>query len=751
MEAEHAETHKEPSLTRHAKVFAVYLAITITVFWPIVAGITNTVVNGGGDAYQSMWNLWWVGYSLFSLHASPYFTSMIYFPVGASLVTQTLTPIAGILSIPFQLISLPFAYNIIFLLSFAAAGLFMYMLARHITGDGNAAFIAGIVFTFSSMHIAQSYGHLDWTIIGFLPLFVLSFLMMRKEEGMAYPLLAAVSFLLMTFMGDIEQGIIGVLLTIMMLVFYIARKQDRGSVLNAGFAKRFSAMVLLIAVLGSPFFIPIIQGTIQFHSLSTANQLSSISNNEIWSQGILSYFLPSPFNPFFSGISRYYSSVFGPDPTEKVAYVGYLALALAIFGVYKSYKHERVGSISIWVFLLLVFGWLSLGPFIQLGGTPTQIPGIYYLYRYVPLFNILREPGRFDIIVTICMAVLAAIGFKELVHGRMAQRMTGPDGRRRLQMITAAAVLVMLIEYSGVPLPGGQFISNMYMNASIPKAYSELGNVPGNFTVLILPDEVNLTRPALYTGMSEYYQTAFRKEMVGGYTSRVNSTQQLSVDVLPISIATSYLEHGYGFVYPSVVATNFTALNLLVLEEYHVRFISVMRGAFNKSELDLLYSYLYSNFGRPIYQGNTTIVFSTTTALLNAGDVPLAYSTDNWIPGYALCPYGSACNSTLSGMWWGADPRSVVVYVPGQYSNLTLNFTAISPGQPPNSTSLFLFSSNSTVPIGHVQLSGSPGSYSLPIQLPQGFNNLYFYIPNSTSAAGSILGFGVRNISIGYR
>ena len=115
----------------------VYLAIALVLFWPSTLNITTTVpagrvgVNaaGTGDVYLFLWDLWWLKYSLFSLHTSPYFTQFLYYPVGASLATQTLSPLAGLFSIPLQWVSLGFAYNVILFINFMLSGFFMYLLA----------------------------------------------------------------------------------------------------------------------------------------------------------------------------------------------------------------------------------------------------------------------------------------------------------------------------------------------------------------------------------------------------------------------------------------------------------------------------------------------------------------------------------------------------------------------------------------------------------------------------------------------
>ena len=112
---------KEYMMTKrqYLKPFLIYLLISLVMFWQITINIFGSAVNGHGDVYQSLFNLWWVPYAIFTLHQSPYFTSLLYYPIGANLITMTMTPLAGIFTAPLQLISSAFAYNVLFFSSFA--------------------------------------------------------------------------------------------------------------------------------------------------------------------------------------------------------------------------------------------------------------------------------------------------------------------------------------------------------------------------------------------------------------------------------------------------------------------------------------------------------------------------------------------------------------------------------------------------------------------------------------------------------
>ena len=430
------------------KLFLIYLAISLIMFWMVTINIFSYVVNGHGDVYQSLFNLWWVPYAIFVLHQSPYFTNLLYYPIGANLVTQTLTPLAGIMSWPAQLVSMAFAYNLLFFFSFALSGLFMYMFADYVVQNKYAAFIAGLVFAFSPIHIAQAYGHLDWTIIEFMPLFILFYLRTIRERKLKYAVVAALAFMLLTFMGDIEQGIMmfffAIVITILLLIF------EKKEVLNKGAIINLACMVILIIVFSSPFLVQILPKL----NAGVLNETSStVAQRMLYSVNVASFFLPSYYNGIFHGLSlSYLNQTYGltyqglqyaTDIGEKVAYLGYSVIFLILFALYRDLKESKLRRTGFWLALLVVFLWLSLGPYVQFSSIVTGIPTLYSLYVQVPLLNIIREPGRFDIVATIFIALLSAIGFAQL---------TKNFDQKKAKTYMIVFVVLILIEYNGMPL-----------------------------------------------------------------------------------------------------------------------------------------------------------------------------------------------------------------------------------------------------------------------------------------------------------
>ncbi len=728
------------SKEHYLKPLLVYLLISLVMFWQVTLNIFGYVVNGHGDVYQTLFNLWWVPYSLFALHQSPYFTSMLYYPIGANLVTQTLTPLAGIFSLPLQWISGAFAYNVLFFSSFALSGLFMYALALYITKNKYAAFIAGLIFAFSPMHIAQSYGgHLDWTIIEWVPLFLYFYIRMFNENKFKYAFLAAVSFVLLTFMGDIEQGIMVFFTTVIFTVLYMIL--HRNKLLNRASLVNFGYFIAVLVILLLPFIL-LMYPYLNSGALSVAQENTGVNSSMLWSNNLLSFFLPSYYNGIFHGASlSYYQQIYAMtyhgvsyqlNIGERVSYIGYTVLALMAIALYYDFKHNRTKHVIVWLVLGLICVWLSLGPYLQVYTTVTGIPTLFALYLKVPILNIIREPGRFDMIATLCMAIIAAFGFDYLTKNKNA--------KDAFKYFAAISVLI-LIEYNGMSL-SSQFANSLIAPTHIPLAYQQIGNIPGNFSVLILPSLANVSNtPAAYTGLATYYVTALKKPIIGGYTSRENGSQYLSVSSIPLSVSSSYLEQGYGLIYPSPIKENVSNLTALWLASEHVAFVSVIRPAYSLNSQEVLYGYLSSIFGSPVYSDNSTFVFSTANSTANAGKSLTAYTLGTWLPGYYFCTT-SSCNETFATMWWGNSTRSIAIYSPSD-QKVAMYFQTLSLV---NGMPLYVY--ENVNPLAAVKLGQAVSNYTINMTLSSGLNFITFHSQNSTIFNQTQLTYGLRNITL---
>ena len=700
-----------------------YSIIAILMFSQISGNMGRLVPGTGGDTYQNLWEIWWVGYATFALHTSIWSTHLLFWPVGANLIDQTMMPIGALLSVPFQAISVPFAYDLLFLSGFPIAGLTAFTLAKYLTHNNYASFFGGLVFTFSTIHIAQSYAHIDWIFVGWIPLALYFYLRMINGEGsIANSLGLGISFVLVSFMGDLEQSIMVVLLFILILIGYLVFKNARRKLMNRNFAIQLVLAIAFAFIIGSFGYLPVLSLITAKGGISSVNYLNTVAANEQWSDSIASFFLPSYYNGIFHNASLSYYSIYKGDPTESVSYIGYVVILLSLYAIYLKRK-----ALLMWVVIAIVFGWMATGPYLQIGGTATSIPGIYLLYHYIPGINVVREPGRFDIIFELAAAMLAAVGL-DLFMNRYAK---GQNARRNCIALLVIISIIFLIGNNGAPLSNA--VANVTSTSvHVPRVYGLISRIPGNFSIMqlpALPDQSSLD-VNLYPGEATYYSSIARKPLVGGDVTRFNNSQEISVYNIPLAVQTESLESSGRFSYLTPVIENYTNETLLTLYNYNTSFITVNRAAFNVSAETALYTYLASVFGNPVYLSNTTIAFSTANAI----NASLYRSTVS----YPLFGQWNPVSTSNGTILWLVTPTTtnqaaygaIVVYpkYPSNVSvskailageqypeNVSISFTAAAASSSGLGVKVFLLTPQSTSPteIANISLTDALRNYSI--------------------------------------
>jgi hypothetical protein len=130
------------------------------------------------------------------------------------------------------------------------------------------------------------------------------------------------------------------------------------------------------------------------------------------------------------------------DWNHEVLFPGFLAIALALIGMAAApggrTERRRLSGDGETVALYASLGglalWASLGP----------RAGLYsLLYEVVPVFSLLRAPGRTGLIVTLILALFAGFGVRAL------RRRASP---RAAPAIGAACCAAALLELTGVPI-----------------------------------------------------------------------------------------------------------------------------------------------------------------------------------------------------------------------------------------------------------------------------------------------------------
>ncbi|UCC54391.1 MAG: hypothetical protein JSV68_10575, partial [Anaerolineaceae bacterium] len=235
---------------------------------------------------------------------------------------------------------------------------------------------------------------------------------------------------------------------------------------------------------------------IQFLANNLGNSSSGVVTNAIGGgqSDLFAYFVPSRYHPWWG--QAVFNSLYDNLGVNRVfvPFIGYSTLVLAILGIIRAWKLAQ-----FWAFAAGVYILLALGPELLVNGR-ALIPLPYQIIETTSLVAIIRSPDRFNVILSIPMAVLASIGVCIIQQNITVSK--------PITMILIAAFIILIpLEYA-VRYP--TFPLNIF-----PAWYEELAADEREFGILELP-----MHNRVYDEQYMYYQFLHRKPIVGGHISR---------------------------------------------------------------------------------------------------------------------------------------------------------------------------------------------------------------------------------------
>ncbi|MGH9173624.1 MAG: hypothetical protein ACRD1H_04675, partial [Vicinamibacterales bacterium] len=141
-----------------------FLALVMT--WPLGLGLARDVPGDLGDSLLNMWILGWgaehvARVATGQMPLTDFWNANIFHPepLALSFSEHLFGQVLQILPVYHLTGNLILSYNLLFLSSFVLSGLGMYLLVRDFLGEGpgtrEAAFVAGVIYAFVPMRIAQ--------------------------------------------------------------------------------------------------------------------------------------------------------------------------------------------------------------------------------------------------------------------------------------------------------------------------------------------------------------------------------------------------------------------------------------------------------------------------------------------------------------------------------------------------------------------------------------------------------------------
>jgi len=422
-----------------------YLILTLIMTFPLVTKFSSAIPGDGFDGWQNYWNLWWVKKALLDLGTNPFFCDYVYYPTGASLYFHTLNIFNGLFTVPVQgIFGWTVSYNLVVVLSFVVGGYGTYLLVYRIGAGSSssslrrklAAFVAGLVFTFSPYHFAHLLGHMQLISLEWLPFYVLFTVraldpLIGQESSLqdsgrmggwlarSWP---AAVLLVLTFLC--EWGYYVMYLAIFTLLYagYVTWKGRR----IWEVAARVGVIWLLFIILMSPILVPMV-----IEAIRTTEYLTPAFEQSLaLSADLLAFFTPNEMHPLWGDWAKGWSERFTTTTSERMVFAGYAPLVLGALALWKGRRRAR-----FWVLSLLFFFVLALGPVLHVGGQSVSILGTtiplpyIVLYRLLPFVRLSRSISRFDVMVMLSLAVLVGLGLRWVMDSLSSLLMASEHNR----------------------------------------------------------------------------------------------------------------------------------------------------------------------------------------------------------------------------------------------------------------------------------------------------------------------------------
>ncbi len=589
-------------LREHILLLIFFTLLTFAFTYPLVIYLT-TAVHGDSDAYWFLWNLWHFKKAV-NEGSNPFFSDMIFYQTGASLYLSTLTPLLSFISIPLQeYFGLFAAYNILYLLSYIFSGYFMYLLAKHITKDWQAALLAGVIFAFCPYHSAHAIRHLNLMSTQFIPLFFLLYLRFKENQTIKNAVFASLSLAIVVY-----SELIYFVLCLLYIIFDVLHnvsinyKKLKIELRNIDYTK-YCVLLFAFVILTAPYLLGVVEDAL-FTKYVKFTDLTAIIS---FSPDLLSFFVPSQFNPLFAQFLQWIypvlqHQVFIMD-VEGTVYIGITVLLLALYAVFKIKSRE----VTYWRNLLLASFILTLGAALWVGGNAiVMLPPFLFLYYFFPFFSFFRVPARFDIIVMLSVSILVAFAFIEI--------------RKKIDNKNIATVLfpaficfLILLEFYAPPQ---KFI--FMDNAS--QFYNGISADKEDYAIMNIPDYSESSNT--FNIYLQYVQTIHNKKIIGGQLARTptNAIEYLEKPCLKQLLKMKELENCSLQEYKDVIPPN--VKYIIVHKTFYSTGITwnleqrkVIEAEYkysDKNDISMILPLLENAVGKPVFVDDDIIVYKTS-------------------------------------------------------------------------------------------------------------------------------------------
>ncbi len=484
-----AHSRRQPRA--HVLALTGYTVLTLLMTYPLAARISTHLAGSGDDMWLFQWSNWWLRKALLQ-GLDPYFTTYLFHPAGVSLVYHNFSWLNTAIWLMLEpLIGNVAAYNVTFLLSFVISGYATFVLVSYLTRSRAAAFVSGLAFAFSPYHLSQ-FNHPNLISVQWLPFCILFLIRTVREGRWRYVLLCILS-LVLTGLSRWQLLIFAAVLMAVYLGYSLLFERARWG--------RRTVLALVAIGLGTavcigPIGYPLVAGLADQEAASDV-----LTEQQEWAQtDLLAYVVPNRFHPLFG---RYLMPIYDRFRKNRghVAFLGYTVLLLAGYGIVRARRAALYWTLAAACLLLL-----ALGPVLRFNGhLYPGVPMPHGLVGWLPPIKALRNSDRFNVVLSLPLAILVGYGITHL-HQGLKRRLRPRWHGRATAISTVALAGLVLFEFLSLPFPTVAPLSSPF--------YQELAQETGDFAILEVPMGRNYSKAYMFL------QTLHGKHLVEGHVSR---------------------------------------------------------------------------------------------------------------------------------------------------------------------------------------------------------------------------------------
>ncbi len=469
-------------------VLALLLMAMLAIFmsYPVIFRIQDSIAGQGGDPWQAMWRFEYKGSGGIQEFIQDFSGSG-----DARLTNVSVWPWMPL----HYMFGEPAAYNLMWLITTVLSGYAMALFVKILTNQKSifvaAPLLAGIAYMLLPYRSAHALGHFGAMQLQWIPFICAAILVYIRKPNVWKIVLVGVLFSVQAWTEHHYALWLGIFAVIAMVVYRHTnplqlplRKGERTTQYSPPYegGVRGGSLLVLLLILILGVIIPYIP-TIKLATHSSALVFGDDQTIR-FSADLFSYITPSPQHPIWG---NFFDSLFGTyftgNNAESVQYLGISIIIAVLF----FHRHIPIRQKRLWIWTIVIFGLISLGPVLHVFGKETGIPLPYVLLANLPIFSAIRVVARAGVMIGFSICVLFGWTIATNIH------------RPRTALI---AGIVVIIEFLFLPFP--------IQSAKLSAAYDTVSSMPGS-RVIEIPAATNYTAAS----RSLYASALHGKEVIG--------------------------------------------------------------------------------------------------------------------------------------------------------------------------------------------------------------------------------------------